>query len=111
MYHLEARGEVKIDRTVFDRLSSRQKITVRLLPSLPCLCPGAVCQLRFLGILTHAVLLQYGTELLAGGSISHSCGCVFEYVRSERLEGTITTARAIARASGRIPTRLRTRGN
>eukprot|EP01047_Picozoa_sp_COSAG01_P135217 COSAG01_NODE_65454_length_273_cov_0.597701_1_plen_79_part_01 len=63
MYHLEARGEVKIDRTVFDRLSSRQKITVRLLPSLPCLCPGAVCQLRFLGILTHAVLLQYGTEL------------------------------------------------
>ena len=29
MYHLEAKGEVKLDRTIFDRLSTRQKITVR----------------------------------------------------------------------------------
>jgi|EP01046_Picozoa_sp_COSAG06_P009054 3-hydroxy-3-methylglutaryl CoA synthase len=29
MYHLEVKGEVKMDRTVFDRLSARQNITVR----------------------------------------------------------------------------------
>ena len=32
MYHLECRGPVKNDHTVFDRLSARQHITVSLVP-------------------------------------------------------------------------------
>ena len=35
MYHLEVRGSVKMDRTVFDRLSTRQPITVRPQPRTP----------------------------------------------------------------------------
>ena len=83
MYHLEVRGSVKMDRTVFDRLSTRQPITVRPTPRTQT-CPLCVR----LSVLSRFRALSRWMVATAGGSVPQARGRLLRDVRQERLEGT-----------------------